>query len=210
MNRTSIKNTTHKIFHVYMLLFMGIGFYLTGAYILAPYGLSLFASMASFFTLMWVITTQTTLSFCTFSFTLGISHHPLFEYVSWLDESIIREALFLSFLMFGGLSIIAFTSPTYSTFAFRGSIYSIFSGVFWLTILNIFFGNSLFNLCLTYMSIVCFSMFVIIDIHSIIKDTNNGPVYHATQLLLDFVGILIDLIRLLKHSREKNLKKTTY
>ena len=193
-----------KIYQVYFLFFTGIGVYLLGAYTLSSYGFSLFASIMSFAALLWMVTSQNIISFYVFSFTTGISHHSLFAYISWIDDNIITEALCLTFLIFAGLAVIAFLSPTYSSFAFNGFLYTFFGGIFWLSVLNIFYQNNFLDLLLTYASIICFSLFVIIDIRGITSNNNHGPVYHAGQLLIDFIGIFIDFVKLLKHGRIKN------
>lgn len=199
-------NKQRKVYQVYSLFFLSIFLYLFGAYNFVPNEYSLLMFVILFVTFFWVVICQSNISLYVFSFSMGISHHPFFKYVSIIDSEIISIALCLTTLLFMGLTLIALYTTEYSMFVWYGTIYSFFSGIIWLTLLNLFFKNSLFDLVLIYASTVSFSLFVIIDTQNIINDTENKTaVYYAMQLLLNFVGLLIDIIRLLKHL--KNTKK---
>jgi hypothetical protein len=192
------------IFQTYLLLVLSIGSYLIGAYTMASFGLSIFAIFLSFMFLFLVVTIKVPIMLIMFAFMIGVSHNPLFMYLNFIDPTIITEVLVATLLVFVGLTIIAFNTVYYSTFAVYGFLYTSLSTMMWLCLLNFFFKNGLFDMLLMYFSIVLFTGFIIVDTHDMLKNTTDGPVHHATQLFLDFINVFIGLVKLLRHLKKKD------
>ena len=158
INRNKLSD---EILQTYALLAISIATYLLGAQVLLPSSLSIVGIIVSFILIFVIHITQAPIYLFLFSFIVGTSHNPMFEYLNVVDPGIITQALILSFLALVGLTIIAFKTKTYHTFATWGFLYSCLSTILWLSILNLFIKNSLLNILLTYFSIVTFSGYII-------------------------------------------------
>jgi len=197
-------NTPKKIFNVFFLLFTGIALYLIGAYgmifnyipkYITPLEL-VFQLGIALLLLFLVLLSQSAISFYIFALILGTFHQSFFRNASLIDSNIVLNALLLTCFIFGGLTFIAFWCPTSGKFITYGSLYTILLNITWLLFLNLFLHNELLDLCLICISIGIFSLYTIKDIHQITND-DNGPVYHALNLFLNFVNFFVDIIRLL-------------
>lgn len=200
INKQGLPN---HICQTYMLLTFCIGSYLVGAYIFANVLLSIVAIIVSFILLFFLIVTESSLVLILFAFTVGISSGPMLVEVNLIDQSIITEALGATLLVFIGLTAMAFTMPNdYPIFAICGFLYSSLSTMIWLGLLNIFFRNELFDMLLTYASIIVFTGYIIVDTHYMLNSPRS-PVYHAGQLFLDFINMFVNLVKLLWHLKRK-------
>ncbi|XWV25601.1 inhibitor (BI)-1/YccA-like protein family [Tupanvirus deep ocean] len=198
-------NLPNSILHTYLLLTFCIGTYLFGAFTFpVNVYVSTLALVISFILLFVTIITQGPLFLIAFSFCVGASHNHVFTYLRIVEPDLIIEALSASLLVFIGLTYIAFNTREYYSFAIYGFLYSSLSTMFWLSILNIFFGNYLLDVLLTYFSIVLFTGYIIVDTHSLLKDSYKSPVMHALQLFLDFVNMFVNLVKLLRHLKKRN------
>ena len=75
------------------------------------------------------------------------------------------------------------------------------------TIINIFLGNSTFDIFITIISIVVFLGYIAYDVQKIQRlqgfiDDENLAVIGAFELYLDFINVFIDLLRLFGESRD--------
>lgn len=201
--RANRNELTDEIFQTYVLLAFSIGAYLFGAQVLLPASFLFLGIVISFILIFVIYVTQAPIYLFLFSFIVGTSHNPMFEYLNVVDPGIIMQALILSFLVLIGLTIIAFKTKTYYTFAICGFLYTCLSTILWLSILNLFVQNSLLDILLTYFSIVIFSGYIIFDTHNLLESPNNTPVTHALQLFLDFINLFINLVKLLRHLKKK-------
>ncbi|XWV26938.1 BAx inhibitor (BI)-1/yccA-like protein family [Tupanvirus soda lake] len=195
-------NLSNSILHTYLLLTLCIATYLFGTYTLPVY-VSTIAIIMSFILLFVTIITQGPVFLVAFSYCVGASHNHVFTYLRIVEPDLITEALGATLLVFIGLTYIAFNTRDYYSFAIYGFLYSSLSTMFWLVILNIFFGSYLLDILLTYFSIVIFTGYIIVDTHSLLKDPYKSPVMHALQLFLDFVNMFVNLVKLLRHLKKR-------
>ncbi len=80
-------------------------------------------------------------------------------------------------------------------------------GVVICSIINIFIGNTTFDIIISVISIIVFLGFIAYDIQKVeslegMIDDDNLAVFGAFQLYLDFINIFIDLLRLVGDSRD--------
>lgn len=206
INRKSLPET---ICQTYLLLSGCIALYLfsantVGMYAISMPYLSFIGIISSFGLLFATMATKMQLPLLAFAFSVGVSHHPMFDYLNFMEPSIIHHALSTTLMVFVGLTYLAFTTSEYPTFLLYGFLYSSLSTIVWMGLLNIFFRNSFLDLLLTYFSVMVFTLFVVYDTHDMIKNNNKTPVDHALQLFLDFVNLFVDLVKLLRHFKKRN------
>lgn len=204
MYTPSSRNLPDSVHQTYFLLALSIISYLFGAYIPVGPGLSFSAVLVSFIFFFLTASSHHPIFLIGFAFSTGISHSVIFDHLNMIDPTIVQEALVATFMVFVGLSFIAFQTLDYSTFAMYGFLYSSLSSLIWMSILNIFFQNDMIELVGIYFTIVIFTGFVIVDTHSLIKNPDQSPVDHAIQLFLDFLNIFLNLVKLMKQMKKKN------
>ncbi|BCS82902.1 BAx inhibitor (BI)-1/yccA-like protein family [Cotonvirus japonicus] len=144
------------------------------------------------------------LLFC-FALNLGFIHNLMFEIIFQMNPNIIIITLGSTFLTFGGLSLIAFNVKTNNVniFVIYGVLYTSLSTILWLTILNIFLEIELLSLLITYVSIVIFSLYTIIDTYKMIHSPNSNPVDHALSLFLNFINLFVDIVKIISGKSQK-------
>ena len=141
--------------------------------------------------------------FILYSFVSGLTFSSIFVVY---QMSSIMIVFLITALMFGMFSFVGYATKTdltkIGTYLFIGLIAIIVS-----TIINIFIGNSMFEIIICSISILIFLGFTVYDIKKIkslesVIDEDNLAIYGALQLYLDFINIFIDLLRLFGNSRD--------
>lgn len=141
--------------------------------------------------------------FILYSFVSGLTFSSIFVVY---QMSSIMIVFLITALMFGILSFVGYATKTdltkIGTYLFIGLIAIIVS-----TIINIFIGNSMFEIIICSISILIFLGFTVYDIKKIkalesVIDEDNLAIYGALQLYLDFINIFIDLLRLFGNSKD--------
>jgi len=190
--------------HTYILLLVGIGTYLTGTFVALSIELSILAIIASFILLFCVIFTNNIIAFLIFTFTIGLSHHHFFEKMNMIDPFIIQESSIITFVIFGGLTIFALTSATYTNFLFKSILHIVLSSLILISLINIFVRNTFIEVLIIYSSIVIFSVFVVIDTQKILETGYKHPVKCALELFLDFINIFVNITRMMLKIKKKD------
>ena len=112
----------------------------------------------------------------------------------------ITAGLFLIFALIGRYAKIDLTKiGTY--------LLMILIGVILCSIINIFIGNTTFDIVISIISIIAFLGFIAYDIQKIKRlegliDDENLAILGAFEVYLDFINIFIDLLRLFGDSRD--------
>lgn len=141
--------------------------------------------------------------FILYSFVSGLTFSSIFVVYQMTSIMIV---FLITALMFGMFSFVGYATKTdltkIGTYLFIGLIAIIVS-----TIINIFIGNSMFEIIICSISILIFLGFTVYDIKKIkslesVIDEDNLAIYGALQLYLDFINIFIDLLRLFGNSRD--------
>jgi len=201
-NRNTFLST--NVQQTYFLLTISIVCFLVGMHIPFSMGIVIGSLIISFVCLFIMMTTESPYALFAMALTMGISQRPMVLYTNMIDSSIIVEALGSTLLVFIGLTYLAFTTTNYSTFALYGLLYSGLSSIICISLMNIFFQNTFIELLMTFFSVMLFSGFIILDTHSLIKNTSRSPVMHAAQLFLDFANLFVDLVKLLRDLKKRN------
>ena len=80
-------------------------------------------------------------------------------------------------------------------------------GIIICSIINIFLGNSTFDLIITIISVVIFLAYTAYDMQKIKRSINTLPednlaIISALELYLDFINLFLDLLRLFGKSND--------
>jgi modulator of FtsH protease len=115
---------------------------------------------------------------------------------------LIYNALFLTILIFGGLTAYVFISK--KDFSFMGA--SLTVGLFMVigvSIANIFIESSSLDLALSVITVILFSGFVLYDTSRILKRAHEiPPTLGALSLYLDFLNLFMALLNILGGRRD--------
>jgi len=149
-----------------------------------------------------------------FAFMEGLSIGPIIDYALKLHSSgtLIINASILTTIIFGAFTLSALLSSRRMWIYLGGILFSAVSILFWISLLNSFFGlRALFSVEL-YLGLLVFCGYVIYDTQLIVyRATHLGSrdvVMHTLGLFIDLVGVFIRiLIILMRNSEEKRRRK---
>lgn len=147
--------------------------------------------------------TAARISFLLYSFLTGLTFSSIFiiyELSSILIIFLVAAILFGIFALIGKFTNIDLTK--FGTFLIMGLL-----GIVICYIINIFLGNETFDIIITSISLLLFLGYTAYDIQKIkylenTIDEDNLAIYGALELYLDFINILLDLLRLFGKSRD--------
>ena len=147
--------------------------------------------------------TAARISFLLYSFLTGLTFSSIFivyEISSILLIFLVAAILFGVFAVIGHFTKIDLTK--FGTFLFM-----MLLGLLICFIINMFLGNETFDIILTSISLLIFLGYTAYDIQKVKMleyemDEDNLAIYGALQLYLDFINILLDLLRLFGKSRD--------
>lgn len=148
-----------------------------------------------------------------FAFLSGVSMGSLIEYAMWVNPQIVLSAVVITMCVFVGFSVMAMISSRRSMLYLGGLLASC---GFYLAIgsfMNIFVRSSMFYSAQLYIGLALFCGYVMFDTQLIVEKVSHGDgdfVWHAVELFVDFVAILVRvLIILLKNSQNDQRRKQT-
>jgi len=133
-----------------------------------------------------------------FTFVSGLVLTPLLYSILSMSggASIVANAFILTSVAFGGLSI--FAMNTDRDFSSMGKmLFVTLIVVVIASIMNIFFGSSLFQLAIASVSAILFSAFILYDTQNIINGAYETPIEGAIALYLDFLNLFVALLQIL-------------
>jgi len=128
----------------------------------------------------------------------GFTLTPLISGILGLPQgaSILTNALLLTGVAFGGLSLFAInTKRDFSNigkFLFISLIIMIVAGL-----INIFLGSPILQLLIASAGAILFSIFILYDTQNIMKGNFATPVEAAIALYLDVLNLFISLLQIL-------------
>lgn len=147
--------------------------------------------------------TSARISFLLYSFLTGLTFSSIFlvyELSSILIIFLVASLLFGIFALIGNYTSLDLTKlGTY--------LLMMLFGVIICTLINIFLNNDAFDIFITIVSLIIFLGYVAYDIQKIklLEDEieeDNLAIYGALQLYLDFINILLELLKLFGKDRD--------
>jgi modulator of FtsH protease len=133
-----------------------------------------------------------------FTFLSGLTLAPLLSAILALPAGaqILTNALILTGLAFGGLSLFAInTTKDFSSWGRYLFITLIIIMV--ASIVNIFLGNPLLQTLIAAIGAILFSFYILYDTQNIIRGNFSTPTEAAVALYLDVLNLFISLLQLL-------------
>ena len=133
-----------------------------------------------------------------FTFLTGITLTPLLSIILAMPAgaSILMNALLLTGVAFGGISLFAInTTKDYSflsKFLLISLIILIVAGI-----INIFLGSPLLQIAIAAGGAIIFSAFILFDTQNIIRGNFSSPIEAAIALYLDVLNLFIAILQLL-------------
>merc|ERR1711973_791458 len=120
------------------------------------------------------------------------------------------EALFATALVFGSFSLAALYAPRGSYLYLGGTLFSILNTLFWLSMVNLFFGSSLLFQANLYIGLAVMCGFIVYDTQHIVEKRRGGNkdyVMHALELFIDLLSIFKKLMIILSEKESSKKKK---
>ncbi len=140
--------------------------------------------------------------FLLYSFVSGLTFSSIFIY---FEITSIMFVFLVAAIVFGAFGLIGYFTDIdlskLSTFLLMGLF-----GIIIATILNLFLGNSTFDLIITIISIVIFLAYTAYDVQKLKYMSGSSDdavaIYGALQLYLDFINIFLDLLSIIGDSKD--------
>jgi FtsH-binding integral membrane protein len=139
----------------------------------------------------------------------GLGTGPLLDFAISVNPSLIMTAFLGTCMIFGCFTLAALYAPDRKFLYLGGTLMSVLSTMFWLALMNLFFGSAFlfqFNL---YVGLIVTCLFVLYDTQLIMEKCRMGDtdfIWHAVDLFIDFLDIFRRLLIILAQ-REDNKKK---
>lgn len=125
------------------------------------------------------------------AFTLGIV-------VTFYEQMVVLQAIFLTFIVVAGLT--AFTFQSKRDFSMMGSgLFAALLILIGVSIIQLFFNNSLLELVISFAGAIVFSLFIIFDTHMIMQKVSAEEYILATiTLYMDILNLFVYILRILE------------
>ncbi len=133
-----------------------------------------------------------------FTFMTGLTLTPLLSTILALPAgaSILTNALLLTGVAFGGISLFAINTKRDFTFLGKFLLISLIILVV-AGLINIFLGSPLLQIAIAALGAILFSAFILFDTQNIIRGNFSTPVEAAIALYLDVLNLFISILQLL-------------
>ncbi|CAK1581868.1 unnamed protein product [Parnassius mnemosyne] len=145
-----------------------------------------------------------------FGLTSGIGLGPLFEYVSFVEPSLIMTALLGTTLVFVCFSVAAMLAERGSWLFLGGTLMTLLTSMSVMALVNIFTQSYFLYQAHLYLGLVLMCGFVLFDTQLIIEKRRMGNkdfIQHALELFIDFIGIFRRLLIILTQKEEQNRRR---
>lgn len=145
-----------------------------------------------------------------FAFTTGLGLGPLLDVVVSVDPSIVATAFVATCAVFACFSLSALYSDHCRWIYIGGTLMSILSMMFVLSLANLFFGSYLLFQMHLYLGLILFCFFVLYDTQLIIEKRKRGErdyIRHSVDLFIDLVSIFRHLLVILTQKESSRREK---
>jgi len=144
-----------------------------------------------------------------FAFMSGLSTGPLIDYVMRVDPSIISTAFFGTCIVFACFTAAAIYAPDRKYLYLGGTLISLLSTMFWMAIINLFFGSRFIFQLNLYAGLAVMCGFILYDTQLIMEKNRRGDndyIWHSVDLFIDFLDIFRRLAIILAQKEERKKK----
>lgn len=138
--------------------------------------------------------------FASFSFISGLSLVPLLSFVMAKSPSIVAQALAMTTIIFGIMSVFALKT--------KKDLANMGTALFWSVIVIVIFGllnmfifkSPMFQFAIASISVLVFSLYIAYDTQNIVRGRYDNPIMAAISLYLDVLNIFTALLQILGFS----------
>lgn len=141
---------------------------------------------------------------------MGLESSYLLDYVISVDPSIIVTAFVTTSVVFVSFTLSALYAERRSMLFLGSLLSSALSGLFLLSLANMFFRVPSFALFGVYAQLIIMSLFVMYDTQLIVEKKRLGDtdfIWHSVDLFIDFIVIFKDLLIILTDKEKKNKRR---
>lgn len=145
-----------------------------------------------------------------FAFLSGCNLGPLLDMAVRVNPALILQALLGTSVVFACFSLSALYAPRGHYLYLGGTLMSVLSTLFWLSMMNIFFGSRLLFQVNLYVGLAVMCGFIIFDTQNIMEKARRGDkdyIMHSVELFIDFVGVFRRLLIILTDKEAQNKRK---
>lgn len=145
-----------------------------------------------------------------FAFLTGCNLGPLLNMAVMVNPTLVFQALLGTSVVFACFSLSALYAPRGHYLYLGGTLMAGLSTLFWLSMLNIFFGSRLLFQLNLYIGLAVMCGFIIFDTQSIVEKARRGDkdyVMHSVELFIDFVAVFKRLLIILTDKEAQSKKK---
>ncbi|XP_074598866.1 bax Inhibitor-1 [Brevipalpus obovatus] len=143
-------------------------------------------------------------------FCSGLSLGPLLEVAMFINPSLVLTALSCTAIIFASFSLSAIFADQGKWLYLGGLLSSALSMLFWMSLLNLFFGSRLIFQANLYMGLFVMSGFVMYDTTLIIEKHRRGDddfISHAVMVFIDFISIFKHVLVILMQKEERQSRR---
>lgn len=199
----SISSTgMQRLRETYKFVFLGIFTCIMGCIVGLPYAANISTTawigfiILEFTALFLFMFKKNALTYALFTLISGITLIPVIS--SFLGANlgyVIIQALVGTCSIVGLLTFYTLTTKK-DYMQFSTILFYILIGVIILSILNIFFGNSIFSLLISAVTVVLFSFYIVVNTQEVLY-TDIEPLDAAMNIYLDILNIFVSLLNIL-------------
>ncbi|XP_045620284.1 probable Bax inhibitor 1 [Procambarus clarkii] len=146
----------------------------------------------------------------TFAFLSGCNLGPLLDLAVAVNPALILQALLGTSVVFACFSLSALFAPRGHFLYLGGTLLSALSTLFWLSLLNIFFGSRLLFQVHLYIGLAVMCGFIVYDTQHILEKVRHGDkdyVMHSVELFIDFIGVFKRLLIILTDKEAQSKRR---
>lgn len=145
-----------------------------------------------------------------FAFLTGCNLGPILDMAVLVNPTLIMQALLGTSLVFACFSLAALFAPRGYYLYLGGSLMSALSTLFWLSMMNLFFGSRLLFQANLYIGLFVMCGFIVYDTQSIMEKRRRGDkdfIMHSVELFIDFVAVFKKLLIIMTNKEAESKKR---
>ena len=149
-----------------------------------------------FVVLFWFMYSKSIPSYVIFTLITGLTLAPVLNHLIGTGQTnVILQAFLGTAVVVGGLTLYTLTTKR-NFMKFSTILFWILIALVVVSIINIFLGSSIFSLIISYVTVVLFSFYIIVNTQEVLY-TDIDPIIAALGIYLDILNIFVALLNIL-------------
>jgi len=138
-----------------------------------------------------------------FTFTTGLVLGPTIAILlaSAAGTTILINALLSTSVAVGALSLFALNTKKDFTVYYQMAFIALI-GLIIVSVINIFMGSTILQMIIAYVSLLLFSLYLIMDTQTLIRGEYSSPIIMAVSIYIDILNIFLSLLQIFSGNRE--------